>query len=92
MIETQSFSSEEDETASHIEAWFKRYNIDYKRTVNNVWAINKHFDENKPTLYPVEIILNHGTKAIQARELMHGDGNENERRRIVRKERKRVKI
>jgi len=50
LIETQSFSSEEDVTASHVEAWFKRYNIDYKRTVNNVWAINKHFDESKPTL------------------------------------------
>jgi len=50
LIETQSFSSEEDVTASHVEAWFKRYDIDYKRTVNNVWAINKHFDESKPTL------------------------------------------
>jgi len=50
LIETQSFSSEEDVTASHVEAWFKSYNIDYKRTVNNVWAINKHFDESKPTL------------------------------------------
>ena len=50
LIETQSFSSEEDQTALHIEDWFKRYNMDYKRTQNNVWAINKHFDESKPTL------------------------------------------
>lgn len=50
LIETQSFSSEEDKTASHIEDWFKNYNIDYKRNQNNVWAINKHFDESKPTL------------------------------------------
>jgi acetylornithine deacetylase len=50
LIETPSFSSEEDKTASHIEDWFKRYEVDYKRTQNNVWAVNKHFDEAKPTL------------------------------------------
>lgn len=50
LIETQSFSSEEDQTSQLIEDWFKRYNIDYKRTKNNVWAINKYFDTNKPTL------------------------------------------
>lgn len=50
LIETQSFSSEEDQTALHIEDWFKRYNMDYKRTQNNVWAVNKYFDESKPTL------------------------------------------
>lgn len=50
LIETQSFSSEEDQTASHIEGWFKRYDIEYKRTQNNVWAVNKYFEEGKPTL------------------------------------------
>ncbi|WP_187388302.1 M20 family metallo-hydrolase [Seonamhaeicola marinus] len=50
LIETQSFSSEEDQTAAHIEAWFQSNNIDYKRTQNNVWAVNKYFDEDKPTL------------------------------------------
>ncbi|WNH13600.1 M20 family metallo-hydrolase [Thalassobellus suaedae] len=50
LIETQSFSSEEEQTARHIEAWFKNYDIAYKRTQNNVWAINKYFDESKPTL------------------------------------------
>ena len=50
LIETQSFSSEEDQTALHIETWFKNYNIEYKRTKNNVWATNKYFDESKPTL------------------------------------------
>lgn len=50
LIETQSFSSEEDKTAVHIENWFKNYNIDFKRTKNNVWAVNKHFEEGKPTL------------------------------------------
>lgn len=50
LIETQSFSSEEDPTALLIEDWFKRYNIEFTRTQNNVWALNKHFDDSKPTL------------------------------------------
>lgn len=50
LIETPSFSSEEDQTALHIETWLKQYNIDYKRTKNNVWAVNKHFDASKPNM------------------------------------------
>ncbi len=50
MIETQSFSSEEDNTAALIESWFKDFKIPIQRTQNNVWATNKHFDERKPTL------------------------------------------
>lgn len=50
LIETQSFSSEEDQTALLIEAWFQKCRIDYQRTQNNVWAVNKYFDDNKPTL------------------------------------------
>lgn len=50
LIEIPSFSSEEDQTALQIEQWFKSYEIDYMRTKNNVWAINKYFDETKPTL------------------------------------------
>ena len=50
LIETQSFSKEEASTALHIENWFKAYNIDYRRSKNNVWAVNKYFKEGKPTL------------------------------------------
>ncbi len=50
LIETHSFSSEEDKSAAHIEDWFKRYEVGYKRTQNNVWSVNKHFDASKPTL------------------------------------------
>ena len=50
LIETQSFSSEEENTALLIEAWFTDNNIPFKRTKNNIWATNKHFDESKPTL------------------------------------------
>jgi len=50
LIETQSFSSEEDQTAMLIEHWFTKHQIPFKRKKNNVWATNKHFNENKPTL------------------------------------------
>lgn len=50
LIETQSFSSEEDKTAVHIEDWFIQNSIDFKRTKNNIWAVNKHFESGKPTL------------------------------------------
>jgi acetylornithine deacetylase len=50
LIETPSFSSEEDQTALLIQNWFEAFKIEYKRTNNNIWAINKHFDASKPTL------------------------------------------
>ena len=50
LIETQSFSSEEDKTALLIENWFISYKIPFNRNKNNVWATNMYFDEKKPTL------------------------------------------
>ncbi len=50
LIETPSFSSEEEHTAKHIENWFTHYKIPFKRNKNNVWVTNLHFDESKPTL------------------------------------------
>ena len=50
LIETPSFSSEEDKTAQLIESWFVEFKIPYHRTKNNVWATNKHFKEGKSTL------------------------------------------
>ena len=50
LIETQSFSSEEEETAMLIENWFKAHDIPFKRNKNKVWATNKYFDESKPTI------------------------------------------
>ncbi|OUD34005.1 M20 family metallo-hydrolase [Flavobacterium sp. FPG59] len=50
LIETPSFSSEEDQTALLIENWFTQNNIPFKRENNNVWAFNQHFDAKKPTL------------------------------------------
>ena len=50
LIATQSFSSEEDQTATLIEQWFAKHDISHKRNQNNVWATNQHFDASKPTL------------------------------------------
>ena len=50
LIETQSFSKEEENTAILIEGWFVENEIPFKRTKNNIWAMNKCFDERKPTL------------------------------------------
>ncbi|MCK0147398.1 M20 family metallo-hydrolase [Arenibacter sp. F26102] len=50
LISIQSFSSEEDKTADAIEAWFKSFDIPFKREKNNVYAFNKHYDESKPLL------------------------------------------
>ncbi len=50
LISTPSFSGEEDKTADAIENWFRSFNIPFQRKINNVFAINKHFDEGKPTL------------------------------------------
>ena len=50
LIETPSFSSEEDKTALLIEAWFIENEIPFERNNNNIWAYNLHFDKSKPTL------------------------------------------
>ncbi|MRI01817.1 M20/M25/M40 family metallo-hydrolase [Kriegella sp. EG-1] len=50
LISIQSFSSEEDKTADAIEKWFQAFDIPFKRKINNVFAVNKYFDESKPTL------------------------------------------
>ena len=50
LIETRSFSSEEDQTALLLELWFQKFNITYQRTQNNIWAVNQYFDVSKPTL------------------------------------------
>jgi acetylornithine deacetylase len=50
LIETPSFSSEEDKTSLLIENWFTKNNIPFERENNNIWAYNKNFDKSKPTL------------------------------------------
>ncbi|HET8735154.1 MAG TPA: M20 family metallo-hydrolase [Pricia sp.] len=50
LISIPSFSSGEDRTADAIEAWFTSFDIPFKRHINNVYAVNRHFDDRKPTL------------------------------------------
>ena len=50
LIETPSFSREEDKTALLLENWFLERGIAYQRHLNNVWAKNRHFDSSKPCL------------------------------------------
>lgn len=50
LIRTPSFSSEENETALLLEGWFRESGIPYHRNNNNVWAVSRNFDADKPTL------------------------------------------
>ena len=50
LISIKSFSFEEDKTADYLENWFKENDIKTYRSVNNVYAYNKNFQQNKPTL------------------------------------------
>lgn len=50
LIQTPSFSGEEEQTALLLEQWLAQFQIKTQRTHNNVWAKNKYFDEQKPTI------------------------------------------
>ncbi len=50
LIAIPSFSREEDKTAALLEAFLQQHEIATHRTGNNVWAKNKFFDADKPTL------------------------------------------
>ncbi|HEX8548251.1 MAG TPA: M20 family metallo-hydrolase [Cytophagaceae bacterium] len=50
LIRIQSFSKEEDKTAQLINDFFEQRGIATHRKKNNVWAFNKHYDANKPTI------------------------------------------
>ncbi len=50
LIAIPSFSKEEDKTAHSLEQFLLQNNIKPTRYLNNVWAINKNFDNNKPTV------------------------------------------
>tara|TARA_R100000935_G_scaffold38053_1_gene59346 strand:- start:2184 stop:3254 length:1071 start_codon:yes stop_codon:yes gene_type:complete len=50
LIETPSFSKEENATARLLEHWFKKKEMVFFTNGNNVWAKNKIFDSSKPSL------------------------------------------
>jgi len=84
LIETQSFSQEEENTAKLIEGWFIENKIPFKRTKNNIWATNKYFDDSKPTLllnshhdtvHPNSAYTNDPLKAIVKDGKLYGLGS-----------------
>ena len=50
LIAAPSFSKEEDKTATIIEEFFILKKIPVNRLLNNVWAVNKYFNEAKETI------------------------------------------
>ena len=50
LIKTPSFSREEAETATLIQAFLAMHGVASQRQKNNVWAVSAHFDANKPTI------------------------------------------
>jgi acetylornithine deacetylase len=50
LIATPSFSREEDQTASLLCKFIGEHQIAHSRAGNNVWALNRYFDDNKPTI------------------------------------------
>ena len=50
LIQTQSFSTEEDNTAAIIHTWLTDRGVETKRYKNNIWATNQFFDPAKPSI------------------------------------------
>lgn len=50
LIKIESFSENEDKTATFIYNYFVKKNIVIQRHKNNIWAKNKHFDNKKKTI------------------------------------------
>lgn len=50
LIETPSFSREENKTADIITEFFVKKGLPVQRHLNNVWVKNKYFDKARPTL------------------------------------------
>lgn len=50
LIQTQSFSREENHTADIIENFFISHNVKTHRLLNNVWVYSDNYDATKPTL------------------------------------------
>ncbi|HKZ65553.1 MAG TPA: M20/M25/M40 family metallo-hydrolase, partial [Chitinophagaceae bacterium] len=50
LIATPSFSKEEDETAGILCRFISTKEIQHSRVGNNVYALNKYYDANKPSI------------------------------------------
>lgn len=50
LIRTESFSKQEHDTAELLNNFLTERGVSTLRNKNNIWAFNKHFDSNKPTI------------------------------------------
>lgn len=50
LIAKQSFSREENLTGDILEEFFRERNVPFRRKINNLWARNKHFNAELPTV------------------------------------------
>lgn len=50
LIAVPSFSKEEQETAGIIDRYLQQKGVATQRSLNNIWAVNRHFDAAKPTI------------------------------------------
>ncbi len=50
LISIPSLSGEEKGTGDAIQTFLGRKDIESQRSLNNVWAVNKHYDQGKPTI------------------------------------------
>ncbi|MBL3658123.1 M20 family metallo-hydrolase [Fulvivirga sediminis] len=50
LISIPSFSREEDKTGDLLEQFLQEKDIEYQRSRNNIWAKNRHFSTEKPTI------------------------------------------
>ena len=50
LIETQSYSGEEQETADILSNYLRQHGYEVNQKGNNVWALSNHQDSTKPTL------------------------------------------
>ena len=50
LIAVPSFSKEESRTADVLEEFFRERNIPYRRLKNNLWARNRYYSPDRPTV------------------------------------------
>src|SRR5579871_5741919 len=50
LIAIPSFSKEEDKTADAIADHLQAKGVPVNRLLNNLWAVNRHFEAGKPTI------------------------------------------
>ena len=50
LIETPSFSGEEEKVSALVQKYLESFGIEFNRSGNNVWAVNRYYDAAKPTV------------------------------------------